>query len=148
MKPQDEHKYDDMMMLPHHCSKKHPQMSLLNRAAQFAPFAALTGHDAAIRETARQTDSFVELDENRKNQLDKQLWIIRENLNKRLEIKITYFLPDEKKSGGSYEILCGRVKKIDECRHQILFTDGTALPIENIFSIEGELFRNMDWLDT
>lgn len=141
MKTQDENKYDDIINLPHHISKNHPQMTLLNRAAQFSPFAALTGHKAVIQETARLTDSFVELDEDRKKQLNEQLQLIRENLEHKPEIEITYFKPDTKKEGGSYITTCGRIKKIDEYNHQIIFTDGTTLPIEHLFSIGGELFR-------
>ena len=142
MKSQDENKYDDIINLPHHVSKNHPQMSLMNRAAQFSPFAALTGHSAVIQETARLTDSFVELDEDRKEQLNEQLQLIRENLEQNPEIEVTYFEPDAKKDGGAYATTCGRIKKIDEYNHQIIFTDGTTLLIEHIFSIGGELFRN------
>ena len=141
----DEHKYDDIINLPHHVSKKHQQMSALNRAAQFSPFAALTGHDAAIKETARLTESFIELDEDKKQQLDEQLQLIRENLEQKPECEITYFQPDEKKDGGSYVTIHGRIKKIDEYAHQIIFTDGTVLLIEHIFSIRGELFQNVDY---
>lgn len=144
MKQTEEHKYDDIMNLPHHVSKRHPQMSALNRAAQFSPFAALTGHDAAIQETARLTDSFIELDENRKNQLDEQLRLVRENLDCRPEIEVTYFQPDEKKSGGAYVTLFGKLKKIDEYSRQVIFTDGKSIPIERIFSIRGELFGGID----
>lgn len=145
MNKQDEHKYDDIINLPHHVSKKHPQMSALNRAAQFSPFAALTGHDAAIKETARLTESFIELDENKKEQLDEQLQLIRENLKQKPECEITYFQPDEKKDGGVYMTIRGRIKKIDEYGHKIIFTDGTVLPIEHIFSIRGELFQNVEF---
>ena len=141
MKSQDENKYDDIINLPHHVSKKHPQMSLLNRAAQFSPFAALTGHSAVIQETARLTDSFVELDEDRKEQLNEQLQLIKENLEQKPEIEITYFEPDTKKDGGAYITTCVRIKKIDEYNHRIIFTDGTTLLIEHIFSIGGEFFR-------
>ena len=94
MNNQNKHLYDDIINLPHHVSKRHPQMSPMNRAAQFSPFAALTGHDAAIQETARQTDSFTELDEDRKRQLNEQLWFIMENLKQKPECEITYFQPD------------------------------------------------------
>lgn len=147
MKTQDENKYDDIINLPHHVSKNHPQMSLLNRAAQFSPFAALTGHRAVIQETARLTDSFVELDEDRKEQLNEQLQLIKENLKLKPEIEVTYFDSDTKKEGGSYITICGRIKKIDEYNHRIIFTDGTTLLIEHIFSIDGELFRNLDVSD-
>lgn len=140
----DEHKYDDIINLPHHISKKHPQMSALNRAAQFSPFAALTGHDAAIKETARLTDSFVELSDDKKDQLDERLQLLMENIEQKPECEITYFQPDEKKTGGSYLTVRGRIKKIDVYAHQIIFTDGKTLPIEHLFSIKGELFRNVD----
>lgn len=143
----DEHKYDDIINRPHHVSKRHPQMSLLNRAAQFSPFAALTGHEAAIRETARLTDSFIELDEDRKRQLDEQLQLLKENLKQKPTCEITYFQPDEKKSGGTYVTICEIVKKIDEYEHRIIFADGTALPIEHLFSIRGELFHDIELSD-
>lgn len=132
----NEHKYDDIIDLPHHVSVRHHQMPFADRAAQFSPFAALTGHDAAIRETARLTDAFVELDESRKEELDEQLRLIQENQSQRPEIEVTYFKPDVKKSGGAYVTVRGRVKKVDEHNRQMLFTDGTALPMDNIFSIE------------
>lgn len=141
------HKYDDIIHLPHHVSKRHPRMTLLNRAAQFSPFAALTGHADAIRETERLTDSFAELDEDRKAQLDEQLRLIRQNLDHEPEIEITCFQPDAKKNGGTYVTICGKVKKIDELNHQILFTDGTALQTEHVCSIRGELFKDMDSLN-
>lgn len=140
----DEHKYDDIIHLPHPVSRNHPQMLPLDRAAQFSPFAALTGHDAAIRETARLTEEKSELDENRKEMLDERLQMIRENLSEEPEITFTYFKPDEKKSGGAYLTVIGKVKKINEYEHQILLEDGTVIAIENLFSIEGELFLGMD----
>lgn len=146
----EEHKYDDIINLPHPVSAKHPQMSLLDRAAQFSPFAALTGHNAAIRETERLTSEWVELDEDRKELLDERLQMIRENLwsgkgEKHLpEITFTYFQPDEKKSGGAYLTISGKVKKIDEYRHHVILEDGTALVIEHLFAIEGELFRRAE----
>ena len=143
----EEHKYDDIINLPHHVSAGHPQMPLSDRAAQFSPFAALTGHDAAIRETQRLTDEWVELNEDGKELLDEKLQMIRENLSggkggqNLPEIMFTYFQPDEKKSGGAYISVQGRVKKIDEYGHQVILEDGTALAIEHIAGIEGELFR-------
>ncbi len=144
MKQDESHRYDDIISLPHHISKRHPQMPALNRAAQFSPFAALTGHKEAVRETVRLTDSFVELDESRKEQIDGQLRLIRENLDRHPEIEATYFQPDEKKRGGAYVTRTGRVKRIDTYSRQIIFTDGKTLPIESLFSIRGELFRNID----
>lgn len=137
----NDHKYDDIINLSHHVSARHPQMPLSDRAAQFSPFAALTGHDAAIRETARLTDAFAELDEGRKAEIDEQLQWIKENQSQKPEIEIVYFHPDLTKSGGAYMTFRGRVKKVDEYNRRIIFTDGTDLPVETLFSIGGELFR-------
>lgn len=140
----DLHKYDDIINLPHHVSSRHPQMSPLDRAAQFSPFAALTGHEAAIKETARLTEEWVELDESSKEMLDERLQMLREHLSRKPEITFTYFKPDEKKDGGAYLTVAGKVKKIKEYEHQILLEDGTVLPIDNLVSIEGELFRGLE----
>ena len=133
----DAHKYDDIIRLTHHVSARHPQMSIHDRAAQFSPFAALTGHDAAIRETERLTEEWVELDEDSKEQLDERLQMIREHLAERPEITFTFFQPDERKQGGAYRTITGKVKKIDEYEHRILLEDGTALMVEHLVSIEG-----------
>lgn len=108
----DVHRYDDIIDMPHHTSTKHPQMSLYDRAAQFAPFAALTGHDMAIKETARVTDKKVELDEYAKEKLNDKLQIIRDTIHSNTEVTITYFVPDEKKAGGAYHSFAGCVKKL------------------------------------
>lgn len=147
MNKQDDHKYDDIINLPHHVSKRHSQMPLQNRAAQFSPFAALTGHEEAVQETGRLTDSFKELDEDRKEKLNGQLQLILENLEQQPECEAAYFQPDEKKDGGSYRIIHGRIKKIDTYGQRIIFTDGTAIPIEHLFSIQGELFQNIELSD-
>lgn len=147
MNKQDKHQYDDIIHLPHHVSKRHPPMSLINRAAQFSPFAALTGHDAAIHETARLTDSFVELDEDSKGYLNEQLQLLCENIEAHPECEITYFQPDAKKNGGAYVTIHGKIRKIDLYRHRIIFTDGTAIPIEHLFSIHGKLFQSMELSD-
>ena len=149
----EEHKYDDIIDLPHHVSTKHPQMSLIDRAAQFSPFAALTGHEAAIRETERLTDEWVELNEDRKEFLDERLQMIRESLSggksgqNLPEIMFTYFQPDQKKRGGAYISVQGKVRKIDEYGHQVLLEDGTVLTIEHIAGIEGALFGGYEDLD-
>lgn len=113
-----------------------------------APFAALTGHDEAIKETARLTESPVELSEEQAEKLDKRLQMLlaelRENPLREPEIKVIYFRPDTVKDGGAYEAVTGSVRKVDEYRRQILFTDGTVLSMEKLFSIEGELFKDMD----
>lgn len=135
MKKYQERNYEDIICLPHHISKKHPQMSLLDRAAQFSPFAALTGHEDAIKETARLTDERINLDEDEKAMLDAKLQEIKAHLKERPQISITYFKPDGNKEGGSYEVICGRVKKIDEYEHQIVFEDGICVRIEDLVEI-------------
>lgn len=135
--------YDDIIHLPHHVSKTRPQMPVSDRAAQFAPFAALSGYDAAIRETARLTDERLELDEHMKSVLSDKLQIIAERIDERPEISITYFVPDEKKDGGAYITAAGTAKKIDEYERIVLMDDGTAIPIDEIISIEGRIFEAM-----
>ena len=120
--------YDDLMDLPHHTSAVHPPMSVYDRAAQFAPFAALTGHDTAIRETARLTESRVELDEYSKADLNRRLCILQDRIDEQPEVSITYYLPDKKKSGGVYVTVTGCVKKVDEYEHIVVMRDGTNVP--------------------
>ena len=133
--------YDDIIHLPHHVSTKHPHMALIDRAAQFSPFAALTGHGAAIKETARLTDERVELDEYMKNVLSNKLQIIVERLKDKPEIEITYFQPDEKKNGGAYVTAAGSVKKIDEYERIVVMTDRKEISIDDIVAIEGQIFE-------
>ena len=130
--------YDDIINLPHPVSKNHPQMPFRDRAAQFAPFAALTGHDAAIKETARLTDERLELSEEVIAQLNEKINIIRNNIGIEQNVSITYFIPDTKKAGGSYVTYSGIVKKIDEYEHTIIMTDQTVIPIEQISDIKCE----------
>ena len=130
--------YDDIINLPHPVSKNHPQMPFWDRAAQFAPFAALTGHDAAIKETARLTDERLELSEEVIAQLNEKINIIRNNIGIEQNVLITYFVPDAKKTGGSYVTYSGIVKKIDEYEHTIIMTDQTVIPIEQISDIKCE----------
>lgn len=133
--------YEDIIHLPHPVSATHPQMPVSDRAAQFAPFAALTGYEAAIKETARQTDEKVELDENEKAILDEKLRMVQETLGERPEITITYFQQDDKKAGGSYISVTGYVKKIDPYGHSILMEGGLRIHIDEILGIEGEMFN-------
>ena len=144
MKETDAHIYDDIIELPHHQSVTHPHMSNYDRAAQFAPFAALTGHDEAIRETARLTDTKVDLDDYEKAILNDKLQIIMENIGIDEEVTIIYFLPDENKSGGSYVSFSGIVKKVDEYEGKLIFTDRKEISIEQIIKIEGNIFRVTD----
>ncbi|MCM1259163.1 MAG: YolD-like family protein [Roseburia sp.] len=129
-------KYDDIIHLPHHVSTKHPQMSALDRAAQFSPFAALTGHGSAIRETARLTDVRLELDENKKEELDECLQMLRMQSALKPEAEITYFVPDAKKEGGSYLLIRGCIKKFDDIGHKIIMENGTIIPVSDIYGIE------------
>ena len=135
--------YDDIIHLPHHIFTKRPHMALIDRAAQFSPFAALTGHDAAIKETARFTNEKVELDEYMKDILSDKLQIIAERLMDHPEIVITYFQPDEKKNGGAYVTATGTVKKIDKYARIVVMTDKIGIPIDDIIGIEGQVFETM-----
>ncbi len=125
--------YDDIINLPHPNSAKHPRMSMIDRAAQFSPFAALTGHGAAIEETARLTDRRIELTEEEKTVLDEKLRLLLETGG---EGMITYFLPDERKDGGAYVAKLGTIKKIDPLEGRVILTDRTAIPIKDILEIE------------
>lgn len=136
-------KYDDIIDLPHYQSDKRPKMSNYDRAAQFSPFAALTGHEDVIKETARITREYVELSEDEKAVLNEKLLLVIESIDKQPEITVTYFKPDEKKSGGEYIVVTGIVKKYREYERTIEFTDGKRIEINSIFSIEGELFRQI-----
>lgn len=136
--------YDDIINLPHHESTKHPRMSALNRAAQFSPFAALTGHEAAISETVRLTNIRLELDEVRKEELDEQLQIIREHISLEPEVAITYFVPDTQKEGGSYLQVIGVIKRLDDIDHKIVMKNGTVIPINDIYEVESSIFNAID----
>ena len=137
------HKYDDIINLPHHVSKKHPQMSLHDRAAQFSPFAALTGHKEAINETARLTDEKQILSEDVIAKLNEQLNFIKENISTNPIVTITYFVPDDRKSGGAYISNTGVVKKINEYNHTVILTDKTVIPIEQISEMQSDIFSEI-----
>ena len=136
-------KYDDIINLPRHVSKTRPQMPIIDRAAQFSPFAALTGHDAAVKETARLTEERVELDEYMKESLNHKLLIIADQIKDQPKISITYFLADEKKDGGAYVTSTGKVKKIDLNKGILIMTDEIEIPIDEIINIEGEIFESI-----
>lgn len=140
----DEHRYDDIINLPHPVSATRPRMSAIDRAAQFSPFAAMTGHDAALKETARLVDTRLELDANAIDELNAKLQIAQENLAEHPRMVITYFMPDNKKFGGSYVTVDGSLKKIDEYERLIVLEDGTRIPIIEIVDIVGELFRGLE----
>ena len=139
--------YEDILHLPHHVSEKHPPMSRLDRAAQFSPFAALTGYEAAVEETARLTDRRIELDEGEKAAIDQRLTLVQERLPVPTEVTITYFLPDKKKAGGAYVSVSGTVKKIDECERTVILRNGTSIPIDDILCVDGEIFDGMEMED-
>ena len=137
-------KYDEIMGLPHHVSKTRPQMPMSDRAAQFAPFAALTGYDAAIKETGRLTDERIELDVEALSALDMKYQLLMEALDEAPEVTITYFQPDERKAGGKYVSAVGAVKKIDDFERRITMWDGTRIPTDDVLSIDGELFSSLE----
>lgn len=134
-------KYDDIINLPHHESKKHPRMSKEARAAQFAPFAALTGYDEVINETARLTSKRKEINEELKEILDAKLQIIHDKILSKPKITFTYFVSDSKKDGGSYVTVIGKVIKIDEFSQKIILENRTEIPIPEIVDITGEIFK-------
>lgn len=142
------HKYDDIINLEHHISKKHKQMSLENRSAQFAPFAALTGFEELVKETARQTEERIEIDEELKNILNEKISIIQNQIRNNPKITITYFVPDYKKNGGKYQTITENVKKIDQYNKLIILMNGTIIPIKEIIEITGKIFMNfVDFFD-
>lgn len=132
----DPNRYDDMLHMPHPVSHSHPPMDPSKRAAQFAPFAALTGYEEAVAETHRLTDNRIELDEDRKELLDKKLHSIMARSDSHPEVAITAFVPDRKKSGGAYVTTTGAVRKLDSYTRQIIMTDGTAIPLDDVIEIE------------
>lgn len=131
-------RYADIIDKQHHVSKKRPPMSMEERAAQFSPFAALTGYEAAVKETARLTDDREELDEDEKTRLNAQLQKISARLQEQPEVMVTYFAPDERKTGGARQTYRGRLRKIDRNRKMLIMVDQTELPIENLLNIECE----------
>lgn len=135
------HSYDDIIHLPHHVSTTRPRMPIANRAAQFAPFAALSGYDAAVKETARLTDCQIELGESELAILDRKLQVLADHLAEQPEVAITYFQPDEKKAGGAYVIATGRVKKVDDFEDVIVLTSGERILFERILEIESDCLK-------
>ena len=136
-------KYDDIINLPHHTSPKRPRMSMIDRAAQFSPFAALTGYDAAVKETARLTDRRIELTEDSRAALDRKQQLLVDNLAEHPEVSVTYFVPDERKAGGAYITNTGSVKKVDDYLRLLILTDGTKIPLDDILDMESELFCDL-----
>ena len=136
--------YDSIMNLPHHVSRTRPQMPMSDRAAQFAPFAALTGYDSAIKETGRLTDEKIELDEEALTALDMRYQLLTDALEARPEVTITFFQADERKKGGAYRTVTGTVKRIDTYERLITMRDGAKIPMDDVWSIEGALFSALE----
>ncbi len=130
------HRYDDILHLPHHVSRSHPHMPETDRAAQFSPFAALTGYREAIGETGRQTEERMELNEDMLFILDEKLRMLQEQIPAHRAVSITYFLPDKRKEGGTYITVHGCIKKIDRYQQVVRMQDGTEIPLPDIVDIE------------
>lgn len=131
----DPHRYDDIINLARPVSVR-PKMDIMNRAAQFTPFAALNGYEEAIEETQRLTDEKMELDENEKARLDQKLQRIMEQAGDQPQIEITYFTPDEKKTGGAYKSICGVMKRVDPLERSLVMDDGTVIRLDAVTDIE------------
>ena len=136
-------RYDEIINLPHHVSKTRPQMPMSDRAAQFAPFAALTGYDSAIRETGRLTGEKIELDEEALNDLNTKYQLLTDALDEEPEVEITYFKPDERKAGGEYVSVTGTVKKVDTFERRIIMQGGMKSPMDDVLNMEGALFAQL-----
>ena len=137
-------KYDDILYLPHPTSEKHLRMSISDRAAIFSPFAALTGHGDAIRETARLTEQKIELDEDTRAELDRRQAVLLEHIAEQPEVTVTWFCPDEKKSGGAYVVTTGKLKKVDNDAGTLKLADGLTISLDEIVDLQCELFQG--WL--
>lgn len=136
-------KYDDIIHLPHPDSPRHPRMPVADRAAQFSPFAALTGYSDTIRETARLTDEQTELSDEEKSVLDGKQQFLLALLEQRPEISVTYFRPDSKKQGGAYRAYTGILRRIDETARRLIFADKSEIAIEQVADIQCALFGNL-----
>lgn len=135
--------YEDIIHLPHHVSRTRPQMPMSDRAAQFSPFAALTGYDDAIRETGRLTDERIELGEEEKAVLDRKQQYLTDIIADQPEIVVTYFVPDEKKTGGAYITATGALKRIDAVERVLILTDGKRICLDDIADLKSECFRDI-----
>lgn len=134
--------YDDIINLPHHVSKNHHQMSRYNRAAQFAPFSALTGYEESINEAGRYVTNKIELDDSNKEEINFKLNILNNLINQRNQVTFIFFSKDKLKNGGSYKTIKGILKKYDEINNLIILEDKTKIYIDDIFSIKSPIFDN------
>ncbi len=129
--------YEDLIHLPHHVSETHPRMPVSDRAAQFSPFAALTGYGDAVRETGRYTEEKEELDENMLELLDRTWEDLERKRTGQTAVTVTYFVPDGRKKGGSYETITGTVKKVDRTGRMLTMEDGQRICLDDILEISG-----------
>lgn len=136
--------YADIINRPHHISKVRPRMPMSDRAAQFAPFAALIGYESAIKETGRLTDEKIEFDEEALTALDVKIQILMDALDRTPEVTITYFKSDERKKGGTYLTVTGKVKKVAEYERLIVMQDGTSIRMDDIMNLSGEVFSHLE----
>jgi len=134
--------YSDIIHLSRPKSK-HPRMSLHQRSAQFAPFAALTGYESQVKETARLTDKRIEIDEELKQILDMKIQVIKEKIASKPELEITYFIPDDKKDGGRYETIIDNISKIDNYNEKIIMQNGLKIEIKEVIDINSEIFKTI-----
>lgn len=141
----DEHRYDGIIHLPHHQSKKRKHMPIMDRAAQFGAFRALTGYEDEVAETARFTEEKTEPDEYKKAEINAKLQYIRDHLEEKQEVLVTYFVPDGKKEGGANITISGIVRKIKAFERTLILEDGTEIPIDEIQSIEGNQFYQLEF---
>lgn len=135
--------YDDIINLPCPTSKRHPRMAMIDRAAQFAPFAALTGYDDAICETGRLTGTKLDLSDETKERIDIKINYLIDNMEENPEVTITYFVPDKKKAGGEYVTITDTIKKIDQYEHILIMESGVKISLFEILSIESEFFNSL-----
>ncbi len=136
-------KYDDIICLPHHVSETRPRMSNYDRAAQFMPFSALSGYDAAILETARLTEQKIELADSELAVINEALSILRTHIQEQPEVEITYFKPDSRKQGGAYCTATGNLRKIDELKQTVVLADRVEIPVGDILHIDSELLQGL-----
>lgn len=137
-------KYDDIIHLPHHVSTRHAPMSMIDRAAQFSPFAALTGYDAVIRETARLTDNQNQLCEDAIKMLDEKIQLLNDQIDAHPTVFITFFQPDTRKSGGSCIEITGKAVKIDQLYQAVIMEDGTTISFDKIINIESPILESLE----
>ena len=135
--------YEDIIELPHHRSSRHAPLSMESRAAQFAPFAALTGYEDALVESERQTEHFQELDDGIKAILDAKLQLLEDRKKGKPMVTIRYFVPDERKEGGSYQVISGQYRKMDLGKEQVILDEGEGIPLERIVDISSEIFDGL-----